>query len=84
VDCKKAKAKFIADKYILELIFPIIRSDDFWRVYWVSASTAEVCDKWSYDMFSMRDLKSNSKFKGLNGQERINPRMYLNRFLNNK
>lgn len=29
VDNKKAKAKFIADKYILELILPIIRNDDF-------------------------------------------------------
>ena len=26
---KKAKAKFIADKEILELIIPIIRNDDF-------------------------------------------------------
>lgn len=32
VDCKKAKAKFIADKYILELIFPIIRNDEFWII----------------------------------------------------
>lgn len=30
VDCKKAKAKFIADKGVLELVFPIIRNDDFW------------------------------------------------------
>ena len=29
IDYKNAKAKFIADKYILELIFPSIRNDDF-------------------------------------------------------
>lgn len=27
---KSTKAKFISDKYILELIIPIIRNDDFW------------------------------------------------------
>lgn len=29
---KKAKAKFISDKYVLELVLPIIRSDDFWNI----------------------------------------------------
>jgi hypothetical protein len=29
MDFKKAKAKFIADKGILELILPIIKLDDF-------------------------------------------------------
>ena len=28
-DSKKAKAKFISDKGILELILPVIRNDDF-------------------------------------------------------
>lgn len=28
-DPKHAKAKFISDKYVLELILPIIRNDDF-------------------------------------------------------
>jgi HSP20 family molecular chaperone IbpA len=28
-DPKKAKAKFISDKYVLELILPILRNDDF-------------------------------------------------------
>lgn len=31
VDNKRAKAKFIADKNILELILPIVRNDDFWN-----------------------------------------------------
>lgn len=30
MDCKRAKAKFISDKGILELILPIVRNDDFW------------------------------------------------------
>lgn len=30
MDCKKAKAKFISDKGVLELILPILREDDFW------------------------------------------------------
>jgi len=29
MDHKKAKAKFISDKGILELVLPIIRMDDF-------------------------------------------------------
>jgi hypothetical protein len=29
VDFKKAKAKFVADKGVLELILPIIRPEDF-------------------------------------------------------
>ncbi len=27
---KKTKAKFISDKYVLELVIPIVREDDFW------------------------------------------------------
>ncbi len=31
MDSKKAKAKFISDKGVLELSLPILRSDDFWN-----------------------------------------------------
>jgi len=31
MDFKMAKAKFIADKGVLELILPIIKQDDFWN-----------------------------------------------------
>lgn len=43
MNSKKAKAKFISDKDILELILPIQRSDDLWLIlpsncYWMKLS----------------------------------------------